>query len=70
MFNQGDKVLLRSPRPSDTKEGLFHKFFPLFKGPYTIRKVVVHNACELIDEQGELLGIYNFRNLIPYVSEG
>jgi hypothetical protein len=68
-FDQGDEVLLRFPRASDTISGLFHKFFPLFKGPYTIRKIVAKNACELVDEQGEMVGVYNFFNLIPYFRE-
>jgi transposase InsO family protein len=68
-FVEGSKVLLKTPRVSDTKLKLFHKFFPIFSGPYMVRRKVAPNAVELEEEGGEILGIYNFRNLIPYVSE-
>ena len=68
-FSLGEKVLLRTPKVSDPKLKLFHKFFPLYSGPYVIRRIVAPNAVELEGEDGGLIGPYNFGNLIPYMSE-
>ncbi|KAG8229287.1 hypothetical protein J437_LFUL011133 [Ladona fulva] len=69
-FKEGDRVLLKTPKVSDTKLKLFHKFFPVFSGPYVVRKIVAQNACELEEEGGGTYGIYNFWNLVPYASKG
>ncbi|KAG8225947.1 hypothetical protein J437_LFUL005985 [Ladona fulva] len=46
-FKEVDKVLLKTPKVSNTRLILFQKFFPIFSGPYFARKVVGKNACEL-----------------------
>ena len=66
-FNVGDKVWLRTPKPSDLKRKLFYKFFHIYSGPYTIRCIPYVNVAQLEKQNGEVLGQYNFYNLKPYV---
>jgi hypothetical protein len=65
-FHVGDLVLLRTPRVSDTKLGLFHKFFHLFSGPFRISSSVGPNAFALQKEDGSNAGTFNAYSLIPY----
>jgi hypothetical protein len=66
VFALGQKVLLRTPRESNTDLKLFRKFFHLFTGPFTISRMSGPNACHLTDSEGRNVGIYNFNNLRPY----
>ena len=65
-FRVNDQVLLRTPRPSDARANLFHKFFHLYTGPFRITKMSGPNACHLEDKSRRHIGIYNFGNLRPY----
>lgn len=65
-FCVGDRVLLKSPRPSDTRQKLFHKFFHLYTGPFRISRFAGPNACYLEDDTRGEIGIYNFGNLKVY----
>ncbi len=62
----GDKVLVRTPRVSDQPAGLFHKFFPLFSGPFIVEAIPHPNVCLLRDENGLPAGKFNFFNLRPF----
>ena len=66
-FKEGDKVWVRTPKPSDLKKKLFHKFFPIFTGPFFIQSVPHTNVAQLVKENGDNYGQYNFYNLRPYV---
>ena len=65
-FRVNDLVLLRTPKVSDAKHGLFHKFFHLFSGPFRISGLVGPNAYSLVDVEGSSQGIFNAYSLIPY----
>ena len=65
-FKENQKVLVRVPRVSHPELGQFSKFFPLFEGPYIIRKIRKPNVCDLMREDGSNVGSYNFYNLRPY----
>ncbi len=58
--------MLRTPKVSVPRLKLFAKFFHLYEGPYTVTRLVAPNAAELIDEDGRVIGTYNFFNLKPY----
>lgn len=64
-FYEGQNVFLRVPKLSDPKLKLYGKFFPLFEGPYRIRRIPTRNVAELETEEGEVIGVYNFFNLRP-----
>ena len=66
-FKEGDKVWLKTPKPSDMKRRLFHKFFHIYSGPFTIESVPHVNVAKLRHENGDIVGQYNFYNLKPYV---
>ncbi len=65
-FHAGEKVLVRTPRVSDQPAGLFHKFFPLFAGPFIIEAIPHPNVCQLKDANGLPAGKFNFFNLRPF----
>jgi hypothetical protein len=67
-FSVGDRVLLRSPKTSDTRASLFHKFFHLYTGPFKISKWSGPNSCYLSDDAGSEVGVHNFGNLKPNYS--
>lgn len=64
-FREGQSVLLRVPRLSDPKLRHYGKFFPLFEGPFRIRRIPTANVAELMRSDGSVLGTYNFYNLRP-----
>lgn len=66
VFRVNQKVMLRTPKVSVPRLKLFAKFFHLYEGPYTVTRLVAPNAAELIDEDGRVIGTYNFFNLKPY----
>ncbi|KAG8227778.1 hypothetical protein J437_LFUL006412, partial [Ladona fulva] len=65
-FDVNDSVLLRTPKVSDSKAQLFHKFFHSYSGPFRVSRIIGPNACHLVDSNNKDLGIQNFANLKRY----
>ena len=68
ILNIDDLVLLRVPHLSDAAQGMIHKFFDLFEGPFKISRVCGSNAFELVtlDENARVKGVFNRYNLRKY----
>lgn len=67
-FNTGDKVMLRANNVSSAKTKQIAKFFDVYEGPYTIKKIIRNNTYVLIDEDTQReRGIFNSTLLRPYI---
>lgn len=66
-FKVGDKVLVKTHNQSSAMLDEIKKFFLLYHGPCTIKKLIHQNAYQVIDDStGHSVGIQNVVNLIPY----
>lgn len=68
-YEIGEKVLIRVPQTSSLDKKLFYKFFPIYKGPFEIKRVLDKNAVVLVDQNDTEIGIFNYRNIKPYRQE-
>lgn len=67
-FQVGNKVLLRTPLPSDAVNKKYKKFYPLFSGIYKITDDLHNNSYKIASLDGRYFGVYNVANLRPYFS--
>lgn len=65
-FQPGDRVLVRTHDLSSFEYKQIHKFFLLYKGPYTVVRVVYPNAYELRDDSTGKSTVQNIYNLKPF----
>lgn len=68
-FAVGQYVWLKSNHLSCAEDHEAKKLFLLYEGPFRIKKVVGHNAYELVNESNCVRGIFNVVSLKPYISE-
>jgi hypothetical protein len=62
-----DLVLVKGQPTSDASRGITGKFQRPFEGPFTIRKTIPPAMYELCDRKGKLRGLFNLRDLKPYL---
>jgi len=65
-YKEGQQVLVREHRLSSAAEGEIHKFFLLYRGPYTILHVNKNNTVIIEEEKGKPITI-NYKNIKLYV---
>lgn len=66
-FVVGQKVLVRSRRLSNKQKSLTYKFFPIFVGPYRIRRIAHQNTVELETIRSKIpRGIHHVSSLRVY----
>lgn len=67
-FQINDLVLLRVPHISDASQGVTHKFFYIYEGPFRIERILNENACVLVDPENSenVKGTYNRLHLRKY----
>lgn len=65
-YQAGQQVLAKEHRLSSGPDREIHKFFLLYRGPYTINQVHQNNTVIITDDQGTPQ-IQNFKNIKLYV---
>ncbi|KMQ86653.1 hypothetical protein RF55_14311 [Lasius niger] len=65
-YQQGDKVWVKLHRRSDANRRLTRKIHLVYDGPYIVQQEVRKNAYVIRDEQGNVLGTYNSRQIRPH----
>ncbi|KMQ84185.1 hypothetical protein RF55_18237 [Lasius niger] len=65
-YQPGDKIWVKLHRRSDANRRLTRKIHLVYDGPYSIQKEVRKNAYLVQDEHGNVLGIYNSRQIKPH----
>lgn len=65
-FAIDDKVWVKLHRRSDASRKLTKKIHLVYEGPYRVRQVVRRNPYLIETMEGEVLGVYNSRQLRPH----
>ncbi|KMQ93080.1 gag-pol polyprotein [Lasius niger] len=65
-YRPGDKVWEKLHRRSDANCRLTRKIHLVYNGPYKIREEVRRNAYLIEDEEGNMLGTFNSRQIKPH----
>lgn len=65
-YQMGQQVLVKEHKLSSGTDKEIHKFFLLYRGPYTISQVHENNTLIITDDQGNSQ-IQNFKNVKLYV---
>jgi len=64
-YHVGQQVLVKEHRLSSAEDHEIHKYFLLYKGPYTITETFNNNTVIIEDPQKQIIRC-NIKNLKPY----
>jgi len=65
-YEKGQQILVKEHRPSSANDKEIHKFFLLYRGPYTIIHVMENNTVTIQDENEKVI-TYNMKNVKLYI---
>jgi len=66
IYSANQQILVKEHRPSSAMDGEIHKFFLLYRGPFTIKEVLPNNTV-IIKEENHRKNVYNMKNIKLYV---
>lgn len=66
IYNPGDLVWTKLHRRSNAAQGIAKKMHLLYEGPYRVNAEIRPNAYLIEDDEGNILGAYNSRQLRPH----
>lgn len=64
-YQAGQQILVKDHKLSCATDNVIHKFFLIYKGPYTITKIRDNNTVEIEDQQGRI-NSYNMKSIKRY----
>ncbi|XP_036144981.1 uncharacterized protein LOC118646382 [Monomorium pharaonis] len=65
-FEEGDQVWIRLHRRSDASRRLTRKIHLVYEGPYIIGRIIRPNAYLVVDDNNQVIGTFNARQLKPH----
>ncbi|XP_018317937.1 trichohyalin-like [Mycetomoellerius zeteki] len=68
-YQEGDRVWCKVHRRSEKRKQWSKKLQAIYEGPYRISRIPKPNAYEVVDDEGQWMGVYNSRRLRPHRAE-